>query len=124
VRTNIIGRIAGTTLTVAAIAMGVGYDVAHTDADHSAPVQLAALSGTSGPIGGTVYVVSHLNSISGDEVREPPRDVRGHAVSFMSPRREAKGTPQRQRAEGDLRGNSGTHPITFCARNCARVALS
>jgi hypothetical protein len=87
---SVIGPITGLVLTVAAA--GAVYDAAHAgaDLDHSTSIQAPALSaGTGGPSGGTVYM-SQLGATTGEEIRVAPKDVRGHAQSFLSPRREPK----------------------------------
>ena len=95
-------RALGFALGFTASITGSIYDIAAAatltlaDAgDHTVVAPVSGLSGTAGLSSGYVYVVSHLNATTGDEIFEPPRDARGHAASYLSPRREAKGKLQR-----------------------------
>ena len=50
----------------------------------------SALVGGTGALGSGSTI--RIDYLSGDEIRMPSQDTRGHARSFNSPRREAKGT--------------------------------
>jgi hypothetical protein len=94
-RSRVVAGIVITALGVAQTASIANGSLADDGLEHSVAIPVSGLlNGTVGPSNGYL-AVTQLAATTGDEVRVPPQDMRGRSMSFYSPRREAKGIPQR-----------------------------